>query len=389
MIATKVTETESMSNNKKEITEKAVSGCQPYELTFFVGNLPQECKKQNLVQYLQTETNITNIVMNSNAIRLNNHCKILKYAFVTFSEYKSIEELNNKYSSQPFLKQSPLKFEQFSPAENSTSEVPRVSSKKTKKNRHYRKKNPAKENRNSIDPNTESRNEVKIEANENDNLNYSTATTIIGEEILLPGDVKSSTLEDPTTKGSKGQNRNTLTKKMFSRTVPQNDKNTKSKTEKTFQLFQENDKRADSIPSSKENASHLEENEENIPSDNNRRLHNIAKSKDTLFVSNLPFVISTEELSNFFSVEESCIHLPMRKLQDLQTGRIVLSENKNRGFSFVTFNKFEENETIDTKVNLLSGKVLHDRKLHVDVATEKKRQSTAGIATAIISMSKV
>ena len=54
----------------------------------------------------------------------------------------------------------------------------------------------------------------------------------------------------------------------------------------------------------------------------------------------------------------------------------------------MTYNKFGENESIDTKAKLLSGLSLGNRKLRAQVATEKKKNTT-GIATSIISMTNI
>lgn len=359
---------------KKEIEAKkeaTSTSCEPYQFTLFVGNLPQECKKQHLLEYLKEETDITNVVLKSNTIRLNGHSKILKYAFVTFSVSKCPTTINEKYSSELFLNGEPLKFEQVTPAEKSapgsqTGTLPRATNDRTQLNG-----TTITEIANSTATTTDAEGNTSAQTNEISDSNFSTTTTISGEQPLEEAVVE--ILETTKNKKKRSEKQTRIKQYQQQIVVPVAPKNAIKDVpnplgEKIPELF--------------------EDSENNMPQDDTGLSETFPRSQNTLFVSNLPFAIRKDELSSFFSVEESCIHLPMRRLQDLQTGRIILSETKNRGFTFVTYNKFGENESIDTKAKLLSGLSLGNRKLRAQVATEKKKNTT-GIATSIISMTNI
>ncbi|CAI4063329.1 Sbp1p SKDI_08G0080 [Saccharomyces kudriavzevii IFO 1802] len=95
-------------------------------------------------------------------------------------------------------------------------------------------------------------------------------------------------------------------------------------------------------------------------------LDQMERSKDTLYVNNVPFKATKEEVAEFFGTNADSVSLPMRKMRDQHTGKIFTSDSANRGMAFVTFN--DENINIDRKADEFKGQVFGDRELTVDVA---------------------
>lgn len=95
-------------------------------------------------------------------------------------------------------------------------------------------------------------------------------------------------------------------------------------------------------------------------------LDQMERSKDTLYVNNVPFKATKEEVAEFFGANADSISLPMRKMRDQHTGRIFTSDSANRGMAFVTFEG--DNIDIEAKAEEFKGKVFDDRELTVDVA---------------------
>ncbi|CAI5073179.1 ATV_HP_G0030020.mRNA.1.CDS.1 [Saccharomyces cerevisiae] len=95
-------------------------------------------------------------------------------------------------------------------------------------------------------------------------------------------------------------------------------------------------------------------------------LDQMERSKDTLYINNVPFKATKEEVAEFFGTDADSISLPMRKMRDQHTGRIFTSDSANRGMAFVTFSG--ENVDIEAKAEEFKGKVFGDRELTVDVA---------------------
>lgn len=114
-------------------------------------------------------------------------------------------------------------------------------------------------------------------------------------------------------------------------------------------------------------------------------LSNVEKSNNTIFIRNVPYSISKEQLANFLNLDVELISMPMRKVKDLETGKIIRSQERNRGYAFATYNKLHASEKIDDKVLELNGKKLNNRKLFVAVSIARDKENES-INTTIISM---
>ncbi|CAB4255584.1 similar to Saccharomyces cerevisiae YHL034C SBP1 Putative RNA binding protein [Maudiozyma barnettii] len=115
----------------------------------------------------------------------------------------------------------------------------------------------------------------------------------------------------------------------------------------------------------------------------------IKKSEKTIFIKNIPYDITKKELAEFLKVKGRDVSLPKGRLQDLTTGRIFISHNTNRGYSFVTYENLGPEETIQQKVEGLQGMILKNRKLMVDFAIDKEEHNDSSVPTTIISVTKM
>ncbi|OEJ85596.1 Single-stranded nucleic acid-binding protein [Hanseniaspora osmophila] len=105
-----------------------------------------------------------------------------------------------------------------------------------------------------------------------------------------------------------------------------------------------------------------------------------AKSQDTLFVRNIPFRTTREELAEFFDTDVENIVMPLRKMKDLRTNKIVYNKYANRGMAFVKFPSLSSDappveegkkSSIEEKIGNFNGVHFKDRPLIVDIAMEK------------------
>lgn len=112
------------------------------------------------------------------------------------------------------------------------------------------------------------------------------------------------------------------------------------------------------------------------------------KSNNTIYISNIPYDISRKQLAAFLKVEEESVSLPMRKLQDLRTGKIFTSKISNKGYSFIKFEDCDTNEPIEQKVEQLQGQTLDNRRLIIDIAIIKEKYSDYIKPTTIISVKR-
>ncbi|AMD21015.1 HEL266Cp [Eremothecium sinecaudum] len=104
---------------------------------------------------------------------------------------------------------------------------------------------------------------------------------------------------------------------------------------------------------------------ENIP------LEQMQRSSDTLYVNNIPYYSTKEELAEFFGTTPELIVLPMRRMRDTLSNRFFYSKSMNRGIAFITFDNLTGEDAIVKKMELFQGKVLKDREITVDVAATK------------------
>ncbi|QLG75046.1 hypothetical protein HG535_0H03730 [Zygotorulaspora mrakii] len=102
-------------------------------------------------------------------------------------------------------------------------------------------------------------------------------------------------------------------------------------------------------------------------------LEEMERSTDTLYVNNIPYHATKEELGEFFGTEPELIVLPMRRMKDTETKRVFFSKKMNRGIAFVTFESLSEGE-ITQKVESFQGKSFQERPITVDVAAVRPAQ---------------
>ena len=95
-------------------------------------------------------------------------------------------------------------------------------------------------------------------------------------------------------------------------------------------------------------------------------LDQMERSKDTLYVNNIPFDATREQLAEFFGVQVEAVVLPMRRMRNHNTGRTYTSNKYNRGIAFITFADIADD--ISKKVEEFNGKSIQDREIVVDVA---------------------
>lgn len=101
-------------------------------------------------------------------------------------------------------------------------------------------------------------------------------------------------------------------------------------------------------------------------------LDEMERSTDTLYVNNVPFDATKDQLADFFGASVESIVLPMRRLRDEVTRKTIPSDKFNRGMAFVTFTNLSGK--ISDKVDEFNGKSLADRALIVDVAVVKPEE---------------
>lgn len=116
--------------------------------------------------------------------------------------------------------------------------------------------------------------------------------------------------------------------------------------------------------------------------------HKHKKSDNTIYISNIPYDISRKQLAEFLKVKEEAVSLPMRKLQDLRTGKIFTSKTTNRGYSFINFKNCDPKDPIEQKVEQLQGQILDNRRLIIDIAIVKEKYSDCTKPTTIISVTR-
>lgn len=97
-------------------------------------------------------------------------------------------------------------------------------------------------------------------------------------------------------------------------------------------------------------------------------LEQMERSKDTLYVNNIPYHTTKAEIASFFGTTEESVILPMRRMKDTTTKRVFFSRKFNRGIAFVSF---PEGTDIEAKAAEFNGKNFEDRELTVDVAANK------------------
>lgn len=104
-------------------------------------------------------------------------------------------------------------------------------------------------------------------------------------------------------------------------------------------------------------------------------LDQMERSKDTLYVNNVPFSVTKEALAEFFNTDIDHIVLPMKKLRNYVSGKVYESDKLNRGIAFITYEGLADiDQGINKKVDEFNGKTLEDRVITVDVAVEKPVQ---------------
>lgn len=106
-------------------------------------------------------------------------------------------------------------------------------------------------------------------------------------------------------------------------------------------------------------------------------LDQLERSKNTLYVNNVPFTATKEELAEFFGTDERNITLPMKVGVNYISHRRYISKNINRGIAFVSFDELNDATDLDginKKVEQFNGKTFKDRELAIDVAAEKPEE---------------
>lgn len=98
-------------------------------------------------------------------------------------------------------------------------------------------------------------------------------------------------------------------------------------------------------------------------------LEEMERSTDTVYVNNVAYSATKEEIAEFFGTTPELVVLPMKRIRDYRTRKFFFSKTVNRGIAFVTF----ENLTgdIKSKVDEFNGKSFKDRELSLDVAAKK------------------
>ncbi|AET41686.1 RNA-binding protein Ecym_8417 [Eremothecium cymbalariae DBVPG len=101
-------------------------------------------------------------------------------------------------------------------------------------------------------------------------------------------------------------------------------------------------------------------------------LDQMQRSFDTLYVNNIPYYATKEEIAEFFGTKAELIVLPMRRMRDTVSNRYFYSKSMNRGIAFVAFEGMSEgDDAITRKMEEFQSKTLKDREITVDVAATK------------------
>lgn len=103
------------------------------------------------------------------------------------------------------------------------------------------------------------------------------------------------------------------------------------------------------------------------PTKDKTPLEEMERSSDTLYVNNIPYHATKEELGEFFGTNPELVVLPMRRMKDTKTKRVFFSKKMNRGIAFVTFENLSEGG-ISEKVEEFQGKTFQERPITVDIA---------------------
>ncbi|KAH3667098.1 hypothetical protein WICMUC_005445 [Wickerhamomyces mucosus] len=124
------------------------------------------------------------------------------------------------------------------------------------------------------------------------------------------------------------------------------------------------------ISNKKKSGQFSKKNIEKIPFDQGE------KSKDTLYIKNLPFNIKSSDLKEYFESESESpqwISVPFVKLPGYIVTKLQAQgkslERRNKGYAFVKF-ELKDNETIEDKVVKFNGKLFKDRELLASVAID-------------------
>ncbi|SCU82054.1 LADA_0C02718g1_1 [Lachancea dasiensis] len=97
-------------------------------------------------------------------------------------------------------------------------------------------------------------------------------------------------------------------------------------------------------------------------------LESMERSADTLYVNNVPYMATKEQVAEFFGTKPELVVLPLRRMRNVKTKQFFYSKRMNRGIAFVTFQNCSD---IAQKVVEFQGKSFNDRELAVDVAALK------------------
>ncbi|GAV55686.1 hypothetical protein ZYGR_0AY00780 [Zygosaccharomyces rouxii] len=100
-------------------------------------------------------------------------------------------------------------------------------------------------------------------------------------------------------------------------------------------------------------------------------LEEMERSNDTLYVNNIPYSATKEQLAEFFGTKPELIVLPMRRMRNTKTNKVFYSKKMNRGIAFVTFENLQVD--IKNKVEEFQSKTLQDRPIVVDVAALRQQ----------------
>lgn len=105
-------------------------------------------------------------------------------------------------------------------------------------------------------------------------------------------------------------------------------------------------------------------------------LEEMERSNDTLYVNNIPYSATKEQLAEFFGTTPELIVLPMRRMRNTKTNKVFYSKKMNRGIAFVTFENLQVD--IKKKVEEFQAKTLQDRPIVVDVAALRQQNNKEG-----------
>ncbi|SCU89773.1 LAME_0E05424g1_1 [Lachancea meyersii CBS 8951] len=103
-------------------------------------------------------------------------------------------------------------------------------------------------------------------------------------------------------------------------------------------------------------------------------LESMERTTDTLYVNNVPYMATKEQIAEFFGTSPELVVMPLRRMRNVKTKQYFYSKKMNRGIAFVTF---ENCSDIAQKVNDFQGKSFNDRELAVDVAALKPARENA------------